>query len=327
MIDSMKHRRLLKAKLAIIEKELLKVLQVPSEARLLYDASLHPIISGGKRLRPLLTLMTCEAVGGDFLKALPVATAVELIHTASLIHDDLIDNDLERRAAPTVHTKYDRDVAVLSGDLLIAKAMQIISENPSVKIRRTMAEACIEMSEGEYLDTVFKKHPETVTEENYLTMVRKKTGALVRAAAGSGALIGGGDSKEVELLSKYGEYLGLSLQLRDDVQEILAAFANKTTLSGKCLLGQGSNLVLIHSFINSGKSSPHFTDGLTRTNESCSSTEDLMEVFENSTSIQHVQGLSEQFERKATDAIAGMHFRNQRTLEDLVEFVVHVTWR
>jgi geranylgeranyl diphosphate synthase type II len=125
---------------------------------------------------------------------LPVATAIELIHTASLIHDDLIDDDIKRREAPTVHVRYDRDTAILSGDLLISKAMQIISENSPVRVRRIVSSTCVEMSEGEYMDMVFKSSPEDATEENYLKMARKKTGVLVGAAA-CGAIMGGGSAR------------------------------------------------------------------------------------------------------------------------------------
>lgn len=194
LLSSLRHRNLLKAKLSLVEDELFRVLQSSPSAQTLYEASLHPIKSGGKRLRPLLSLLSCEAVGSDFKKALPVATAIELIHTASLIHDDLIDDDIKRREAPTVHVRYDRDTAILSGDLLISKAMQIISENSPVRVRRIVSSTCVEMSEGEYMDMVFKSSPEDATEENYLKMARKKTGVLVGAAA-CGAIMGGGSAR------------------------------------------------------------------------------------------------------------------------------------
>jgi len=317
----MGHSKQLRAKLLTIEKELFKNLQAPSEPQILYEASIHPIRSGGKRLRPLLTLLACEAVGGNFQKALPVATAIELIHTASLIHDDLIDEDRERRGAPTVHTKYGRNVAVLSVDLLTAKAMQIISENSPAKIRRIVAEACIEMCEGEYMDMSFKKSPEAVTEEEYLKMVRKKTGALVKAAAECGAITGGGNTREIKSLSRYGEFLGLSLQLSDDVQEILTAKLCPTVSVSNGLVSQGSNLVLIHSFRNSDRSSQSFLRRLVTSNTDRSGLRAALDVFESSMSIQHVQRMSERFEREARNAMLGMHFHNQRILEDLAKFV------
>ncbi len=310
----------LRAKLSLINEEMAKALGTDSEPGILYEASTHPIRSGGKRLRPMLSLIACEAVRGEILKVLPVAVAIELIHTASLIHDDLIDEDLERRESPTVHVKYGSEVAILSGDLLTSKAMQILSNSPS-RIRETISRACIQMCEGEYMDMIFKKHPEAVTEENYLKMARKKTGALVKAAAECGGITGGGSEQQVVALSKYGESVGLSLQLRDDVHEILAVEAMLTTSTSNCLLGEGSNLVLIHSFNNSDESSRNFLRSLIASDRDCHRVRDAIGLLQNSTSIQHVQNLSEKFEEEAKKAINGMDFCNQEILEDLAELV------
>jgi geranylgeranyl pyrophosphate synthase len=318
-LDCLAQNRALATKISMINKELFRTIKV-SEPEVLYEASMHLIKSGGKRLRPLLTLVACEAVGGNFRKALPVATAIELIHTASLIHDDLVDEDLERRGAPTVHVKYDRNVAVLSGDLLISKAMQIISASSSPKVRKTVCEACVEMSEGEYLDLAFKTDPETATEEDYLKMVRKKTGGLARAAAKCGAIIGGGTDKQLKSLSSYGESLGVSLQLRDDVREILTVEVTSTATANSRLINEGSNLVLIHSLRNSGRSSRNILRSLVSRSD-CSRLKDAIGVFENSMSIQYVQKLSEQFEREARNAISDMHFQNKQTLEELAGLV------
>lgn len=320
LIDYLSHSPPLRAKLSLINEKMAKALGTDSEPRILYEASTHLIRSGGKRLRPMLTLLACEAVRGDFLKALPVAAAIELIHTASLIHDDLIDEDLERRGSSTVHVKYGSEGAILSGDLLISKAMQILSSSLG-RIREIVSRACIQMCEGEYMDMAFKKHPEAVTEESYLKMVRKKTGALVNAAAECGGIIGGGSDQQVAALSRYGESVGLSLQLRDDVQEILTAEAIPATSTGNCLLGEGSNLVLIHSFNNSDKSSRDFLRSLIASDRDCHRVRDAIGLLENSTSIEHVQRLSEQFEEEAKKAVAGMNFINQKILEDLAELV------
>jgi geranylgeranyl diphosphate synthase type I len=310
----------LRAKLSLINEEMAKALGTDSEPGILYEASTHPIRSGGKRLRPMLSLIACEAVRGEILKVLPVAVAIELIHTASLIHDDLIDEDLERRGSSTVHVKYGSEVAILSGDLLTSKAMQILSNSPS-RIRETISRACIQMCEGEYMDMIFKKHPEAVTEENYLKMARKKTGALVKAAAECGGITGGGSEQQVVALSKYGESVGLSLQLRDDVHEILAVEAMLTTSTSNCLLGEGSNLVLIHSFNNSDESSRIFLRSLIASDRDCHRVRDAISLLQNSTSIQHVQNLSEKFEEEAKKAINGLDFCNQEILEDLAELV------
>ncbi|MBS7622360.1 polyprenyl synthetase family protein [Candidatus Bathyarchaeota archaeon] len=310
----------MREKLSLVEEELARALSADTEPRVLYKASTHLIRSGGKRLRPILTLIACEAVRGDFMKALPPASAIELIHTASLIHDDLIDGDLKRRGSSTVHVEYGRGVAMLSGDLLLSKAMRILSSSPS-RIRRIISQACVEMCEGEYMDVVFKKHPEAVTEADYLEMVRKKTGALVKAAAECGGIVGGGSDRQILALAEYGESVGLSLQLRDDLREILAVKLRSTTLTSNCLLGEGSNLVLIHSFRNSNKSSQDFIRRLVTSSSNYRQVQEAIDFFKDSASIQHVQRLSEYFEAAAKKAVAGMNFSNQKIFEDLAELV------
>lgn len=151
-------------------------------------------------------------------------------------------------------------------------------------------------------------------------MVRKKTGGLARAAAECGAIIGGGTDKQLKSLSSYGESLGVSLQLRDDVREILTVEVTPTVTANSRLINEGSNLVLIHSFRNSGRSSRNILRSLVSRNDR-SKLKDAIGVFENSMSIQYVQRMSEQFEREARNAILDMHFQNQRTLEELAGLV------
>ncbi|MEM3018427.1 MAG: polyprenyl synthetase family protein, partial [Candidatus Bathyarchaeia archaeon] len=159
------------------------------------------------------------------------------------------------------------------------------------------------------------------TEENYLEMAKKKTGALVRAAAMCGAIIGGGSNRQVEALSKYGEFVGLSLQLRDDVQEILIAVAGCGAATTNRLLGEGSNLVLIHSFNSSDRPSRDSLRNLVASNAGYHRTRDAIRLLRNSTSIHHVQNLSKKFKEKAKKAVSGMNFCNEGILEDLAEMV------
>lgn len=188
---------------------------------IVYRAAYHLPSHGGKRLRPFLVIKSCELVGGNFEKAIFAAAAVELLHNFTLIHDDIMDNDVLRRGIPTVHTLWGTSMGILAGDLLFAKAFQVLLSSPNInydcliKAAKIMADATVTISEGQSLDMAFEAKID-VSEEEYLTMVYKKTGALFKACAEIGGLIGGGDEITIELLGKYGSNLGIGFQIFDD---------------------------------------------------------------------------------------------------------------
>ncbi|MBN2015182.1 MAG: polyprenyl synthetase family protein [Candidatus Altiarchaeota archaeon] len=187
------------------------------EPKRLYEASRHLSKAGGKRIRPLICLLSCEAVGGKADECLETAVATELIHTFTLIHDDIMDNDELRRGVPSVHQVYGEATAILAGDLLFSKAFEI--SNP--KAMNVLAKAASDICEGQQMDISFAES-KVVTEEEYLEMVRKKTAVLIQAASESGALLGGGSKDEVKGLSVYGLSIGMAFQIHDDVLDLLA---------------------------------------------------------------------------------------------------------
>ncbi|MCS7097615.1 MAG: polyprenyl synthetase family protein [Candidatus Methanomethyliaceae archaeon] len=192
-----------------------------NEADIVYRAAYHLPSHGGKRLRPFLVIKSCELVGGNFEKAIFTAAAVELLHNFTLIHDDIMDNDSLRRGIPTVHTLWGIPMGILAGDMLFAKAFQVLLSSPNVnydcliKAAKIMADATVTICEGQSLDMAFEARID-VSEEEYLTMIYKKTGALFKACAEIGGLIGGGDETTIELLGRYGGNLGIGFQIFDD---------------------------------------------------------------------------------------------------------------
>jgi geranylgeranyl diphosphate synthase type II len=186
---------------------------------LLDDAVRYALLGGGKRLRPVLTLRACEAVGGDRSDAMPAAVALECIHAFSLVHDDLpaMDDDDLRRGRPTTHKVYGEAVAILVGDLLQGLAAEVALESPvaTVEISRTVLEGSRLMIEGQIHDTV-GGFAESMTDEfdRLRHIHRLKTAALIRAACRAGALAGGGDALA---LDRYGEAIGLMFQIVDDI--------------------------------------------------------------------------------------------------------------
>ncbi|MFQ6053284.1 MAG: polyprenyl synthetase family protein [Candidatus Bathyarchaeia archaeon] len=227
----------------------------PRRPEVLYEAASHLIKAGGKRLRPYLVLKSCEIVGGDAEVALPFAAAIEILHNFTLIHDDVMDNDMVRRGVPTVHAKWGVPIAIASGDLLFAKVYEAmlrkdVQERLLCSIVRDcierVTEAAIAISEGQVFDISFPRLSD-VSEEDYFHMVGGKTAALFKACAEVGALVGGGDPREVERLGGFAWNAGIAFQLVDDY---LGATADEETLGkpvGSDLREGKKTLIIIHA--------------------------------------------------------------------------------
>ena len=222
------------------------------EPRVLYEAASHIIRAGGKRLRPYLVLKSCELVGGDPNAALPFAAAVEILHTFTLIHDDIMDNDELRRGVPTVHVKWGIPIGLAAGDLLFAKVYEAIlrgSSAPPETLLRCMerlTDAAISICEGQVLDISYPSAVE-VSEEDYLRMIGLKTAALFRASAEVGAMVGGGEGGMVGLLGEYAHNLGLAFQLVDDCIGLTSDEKSLGKPVGSDLREGKKTLIIIHA--------------------------------------------------------------------------------
>ncbi len=201
------------------------------EPLLLYEPVRYVMASGGKRIRPLLVFLAAEAVGGDAGQAAHVAAAVELLHSFTLVHDDIMDQDDTRRGKPTVHAKWDVGTAILAGDGLVALAYRALLSRPSPRLTemaRAFTEGIVEVCEGQALDKEFETR-RTVTMDAYLAMIGKKTACLLAMSCQLGALVGGGDEQQVAALGSYGRHLGVAFQIQDDLLDLLSPAA----VSGK----------------------------------------------------------------------------------------------
>ena len=204
--------------------------KVPQQT--LLEAMQYSLLAGGKRLRPIFVLDFCRMCGGDWKAAAPFAAAVEMIHTYSLIHDDLpcMDDDDLRRGKPTNHKVYGEAVAVLAGDGLLTEAFSLIASAPysaEVRIRATQVLAecagCLGMVGGQVLD--IQSESRECTEQEVLNIQERKTGALIKAACVLGVLAGGGSEEQTVWASKFARHLGLAFQIRDDILDVLGTEA------------------------------------------------------------------------------------------------------
>jgi len=175
---------------------------------------------GGKALRPALTLLSAQAAGGDATKAVPAAVAVELVHNFSLLHDDVMDNDLERRHRPTAWTVFGVPAAILAGDALLTLAIETARRGSDLAVSGEVIgclnRAVQDLIVGQSSDVEFERRTD-VTLPECLGMAAGKTGALMRCASSIGALAVGADQRTVALLAEFGDHLGLAFQLVDDL--------------------------------------------------------------------------------------------------------------
>nr|WP_314559172.1 polyprenyl synthetase family protein [uncultured Capnocytophaga sp.] len=197
------------------------------EPRNLYEPIQYILQIGGKRLRPILTLIAADLFSGDYHKALNAAAAVEVFHNFSLIHDDIMDKAPLRRGKATVHQKWNLNIGILSGDAMLVKAYQLLDSYPAeifTPLTQLLSRTALQVCEGQQWDMDFETETE-VPIDTYLQMIRYKTAVLVGAALQMGAIVVEASLNDQELLYKFGEKIGLAFQLQDDY---LDAFGDYT---------------------------------------------------------------------------------------------------
>ncbi len=188
----------------------------------LYDPVKYIMSLGGKRLRPNLLLMSCNLFKGPILDALPVAVGIELFHNFTLMHDDIMDKAPIRRGKPTVHAKWGESSAILSGDAMLIEAYKLISTVDMAALRdvlKVFNETAISVCEGQQADMRFEESNH-VTINDYLDMIRLKTAVLIAGSLKIGAIIANATPENADLIYSFGENLGISFQLQDDILDI-----------------------------------------------------------------------------------------------------------
>ncbi|WP_448698941.1 polyprenyl synthetase family protein [Mucilaginibacter sp. AW1-3] len=188
----------------------------------LYEPIDYIMSLGGKRMRPCLLLMACDLFGGDVEKALSAAIGIEVFHNFTLMHDDIMDKAPLRRGKPTVHEKWDTNVAILSGDVMMVEAnrlMMLVDDSILRPVLDVFNETATGVCEGQQIDMNFESR-DTVAVDEYINMIRLKTAVLLGGLMKIGALIAGASDKEATLLYNFGEQLGIAFQLQDDILDV-----------------------------------------------------------------------------------------------------------
>ncbi|MCU0344225.1 MAG: polyprenyl synthetase family protein [Ignavibacterium sp.] len=207
----------------IIDKKLEQALKDRRPASLYQPAS-YILESSGKRLRPLLVLLSVKAVGGKIQNFYNAALSVEMLHNFTLVHDDIMDNADLRRGNLTIHKKYNVNTAILTGDILAAVAYEFLLKDCKVNAKQALdsfTKGLVEVCEGQSLDTEFETR-KNVSLPEYIVMIEKKTAALARMCCELGAYLANGKKQDIKALSDYGKYLGIAFQIQDDLLDIIA---------------------------------------------------------------------------------------------------------
>ena len=237
-----------------INKELQKVLAY-EEPRSLFDPPVYVFSLGGKRIRPILTLMAADLFEKDIEVAINPALAIEIFHNFSLLHDDLMDKANLRRGSETVHKKWSANTAILSGDAMVIEAYKYISKVPHrylPKLLEVFSDTAMDICIGQQLDMDFEQRMD-VTEEEYLNMIRLKTAVLIGCSLKLGAIVSDASAEDINALYQFGINLGLAFQLKDDLLDVFGDFKTFGKKPGGDILSNKKTYLLIKALKSSNE--------------------------------------------------------------------------
>ncbi|MDL5155361.1 polyprenyl synthetase family protein [Actinomycetospora termitidis] len=223
--------------------------EVHSDYRFVADTSLHLIEAGGKRFRPLLTLLAAQLAGGTSEDVVVAATSVELVHLATLYHDDVMDEAVMRRGAQSANARWDNTVAILTGDYLFAHASRLVSQLGPDAVR-IIAETFAELVTGQMRETRGARGDDPV--EHYMAVVAEKTGSLIATAGRFGAMFAGAAPEHVEALRRFGEIIGTAFQVADDIIDIASPSGDSGKTPGTDLREGVATLPVLYALADDG---------------------------------------------------------------------------
>lgn len=316
----------LKQQANIINENLEKYLGY-GEPKNLYDAMVYLPFAGGKRLRPILAKLSCEAVGGNSDDTIPFGISLELVHNFTLIHDDIMDDDDLRRGMMTVHKTYDIPTAINAGDALFAYSFEVLLKtNVTPDIKNKLALILSKMSrgivEGQQLDVKFETQ-DKVTKDEYLEMIRKKTALMFETASMGGALIGNGTKEQIKNLTDYGLLLGLGFQIWDDLLDI----RGKESTIGKPVgsdIKKGKNtLIIIHAMKHvDEKQKKILKNVLGNEHAKQSDVQKAVSVLEDIGSLDYAEMIAFSYADQAKEMLKVIPKKNREILISFVDYMV-----
>ncbi len=298
--------------------------QLFSEVSLVESIGHYIVDAGGKRMRPLLVLLAANSCGIEGDKHIAMAAVIEFIHTATLLHDDVVDMSTLRRGRPTVNAEWNNPSSVLVGDFIYSRAFQLLVKIDSMKVMEIIANTTNKIAEGEVLQLIEKNNPDT-SEKNYMQIIKNKTAILFQAAAQCGAILANANSEITEDLKAFGMHLGITFQLIDDVLD----YTGNSRDLGKNIgddLGEGkSTLPLIYAMANSSTAQKKLILKTLNSKESSRDAfDDVFDIVVASGGIKYVEDLAKSEANsamKCLNKLAASKYRD--SLEKMVDFSIN----
>jgi len=296
-------QKLLEDKRALVNKRIDDLLSTGFEQCEANELVKYTFRTGGKRLRPILVLLACDTAGGKSDHALDAAAAMEFVHAASLIFDDLIDKHRLRRSLPSTQHAFADDKAISAGLFLASKGVQILSEYKDPRITRLVGWGLVDLSKGEILDTLTEL---AIDIEHYLKIADLKTASLFSAAAGIGGVLGGANAHDVNCLYNYGRAVGIAFQIKDDILDQSADPVRQERV----------NLVVMH-YLDEATRKERVSNLLENTEKS--DNPQIAELYEQA--LQFALKKSREHVEKAKAELKGLHDPSKsKLLEDFADY-------
>lgn len=313
---------------AVIESDFLAVdrfiiEQLHSNVPLVENIGHYIVEAGGKRIRPILVLLAARACNGKSEQQVPLAAVIEFIHTATLLHDDVVDMSSLRRGRPTVNAEWNNPSSVLVGDFIYSRAFQILVEIGDMQIMQIMADTTNKIAEGEVLQLITKNKPQS-SEQDYMRVIRDKTAILFQAAAQCGAILAKADSKIENSLKQFGMHLGTAFQLIDDVLD----YDGDTAALGKNIgddLAEGKpTLPLIYAMQSvSEAQAALITQCISDESVSSQTFNEVINIIRDSGALDYTRRLANEQAQLALQSLSVLNSSEYRDgLETLVKFSV-----
>ena len=294
----------------------------------LYDAAGHLIVNGGKRLRPYMVIKSCQILKGKVSNAMPAASAVEMVHNFSLVHDDIMDNDEMRHGVPTVHKKFGMPIAILAGDVLFSKAFQVItdsklSSSATTQLVSRLSKACVDICEGQLLDVKMAEERKIPSQAEYVTMIGKKTAALFDVSCAMGAICATNKPKDISNLSSFGRNLGIAFQITDDLIGVMGnPKITKKPVGNDLREGKKSLPILMAIKLAKGSDKKIILKAFGNSKVSRTELNKAVEVIRSLGIEENVRGQALKYAEKAEKSLSGYAGPAKTELISLLDFVV-----
>ena len=295
----------------------------------LFEPVIYSMQNKGKRVRPVLTLMAADSIANNFEKALPAALAIEIFHNFSLVHDDIMDNALYRRGRLSVHKKWNRNSAILSGDAMLIlsyKSLEIYKSDTYVKMNKVLTDSALDVCKGQQMDMNFTNKI-NINESQYFEMIKLKTAVLIGAALKMGVLAVGADEDVCRSFYEFGLNLGILFQLQDDYLDVFGEENIFGKVSGGDINENKRTLFFIHSIENGSKDDVKSLLNLysSESKDFEKKKREVINIFKKNKSDVYLRNIIENYNQKILNSINNLpiEIKKQKQFFDLFKTILN----